>query len=355
MNTIYIAWIIGTKDIVDALRNNYTRVNILAVLGMVLFFHWFGYLRPFDRDVYAVVYDEGSSGLTLDTAQLANGSTYHFIKATSREDMERKMAHQDLGLVIPADFGQILSAGGEPTLNGYIFWSHRTRAAALEEKYTSALTEMLGRPVQTHIGANIIIPEADSMGMQATTILQLLMFIFMAPLFLVPYLVLEEKQTKTMDALLVSPASPGQVVLGKALAGAFYVVVVGGLACALQWFYVTDWGLALLAFLCSVLLAVGVALAIAGFLRSPLHLALWTLPLILVVLVPPLFYMEPALKESLRAVLTWFPTSALASLYLFSRSSGVPLALLWENLAIVLLTIGVVFALLVWQVRRSDR
>ena len=65
---------------------------------------------------------------------------------------------------------------------------------------------------------------------------------------------------------------------------------------------------------------------------------------------PPLLYMEPSLKEGLRGILTWFPTSALASLYLFSRSGGVSPLLLWQNLAVVLLTIGAIFALLVWQV-----
>ena len=152
-------------------------------------------------------------------------------------------------------------------------------------------------PAVGGIGANIIIPQADAKGMQATTILQMFIFIFMTALVLVPYLMLEEKQTRTMDALLVSPATAGQVVLGKALAGAFYVAVVGGLAFALGWFYITDWGLALLAFLCSVLLAVGVALAMGGFMHSPLQLGLWTLVVILILLVPPLLYMEPSLKR----------------------------------------------------------
>ena len=56
--------------------------------------------------------------------------------------------------------------------------------------------------------------------MQATTILQMFIFTFMTALVLVPYLMLEEKQTRPMDTLLVSPATAGQVVLGKALAGA---------------------------------------------------------------------------------------------------------------------------------------
>ena len=40
--------------------------------------------------------------------------------------------------------------------------------------------------------------------------------------FMVPYLILEEKQTHTMEVLLVSPASVSQIGTGKALAGLFY-------------------------------------------------------------------------------------------------------------------------------------
>ena len=58
MDTLYIAWIIGTKDILDALKNKSTRANIMLMIGMVVFFYWLGSLRPFDKDVSVVVYDE---------------------------------------------------------------------------------------------------------------------------------------------------------------------------------------------------------------------------------------------------------------------------------------------------------
>ena len=83
------------------------------------------------------------------------------------------------------------------------------------------------------IGQNIIIPQADVDGMQTNVAYLMIYFVFSTALMLIPYLMLEEKQTKTLDALLTSPASPGQVVLGKALAGFFYILVIGGLAIAL--------------------------------------------------------------------------------------------------------------------------
>ena len=49
LDTLYIAWIIGTKDILDALKNKSSRSNIIIMVGMVVFFYWMGILRPFDK------------------------------------------------------------------------------------------------------------------------------------------------------------------------------------------------------------------------------------------------------------------------------------------------------------------
>jgi ABC-type polysaccharide/polyol phosphate export permease len=130
---------------------------------------------------------------------------------------------------------------------------------------------------------------------------------------------------------------------------------VGGLAFGLNWFYITNWALAAVAFLGFALLATGVALALGSFIPSQPLALLWTLPVILFLVIPPLFYMEPSLKAGLRAVMTWLPTPALVSLYRFASSSGASPAQVWQNLAVVLVSIGVVFSLVIWQVRRADR
>jgi len=355
LDTIYIAWIIGTKDILDALKNKSSRANIILMIGMVLFFYWLGVLRPFDKNVSVVVYDEGNTNLSLEEATLTSGATYSFRKATSLQEMETRMAYQNLGLVLPADFDQTLASAGTPTLSGYIFWADRMKVADLEAKYSQAFTEILGQPVQVTIGKNIVIPKATAAGMPTTAASQMVYFVFSIALLLIPHLMLEEKQTRTLDALLTSPASPGQVVLGKALAGFFYVLVTGGLALALYSLYIVNWPLALAAFLGYALLAVGLGLVVGSFIKSAKQIGLWMVVLILFLMVPALFYMEPNLKAGIRAVFTWLPSSALASLFRFSCSTGLTPAQLWPNLAITVASIALVFGLVIWKVRRSDR
>ena len=353
--TLYIAWIIGTKDILDAMKHKGIRTNLLVMVVMVLFFYWFGTLRPFDKDVSVVVYDEGHTNLAIEKIQLRDGATYTFHEALSRSEMEWKMAHRELGLVLPADFDQTLISRGTPSVDGYVFWVDRMRVAELEAKYSQAFAEILGQPIRVEIAGNIIVPRSDAVGMQTTVSFQLVYFIFWTGMSLIPYLMLEEKQAKTMDALLTSPASVGQVVLGKAFAGFFYILVVGGFAVALNWAYVVHWGLALAAFLGYALFASGLALALGSLVKSPRQLGIWSVVLLLLAVIPPLLYMEPNLKPGIRMVLAWFPTSALSSLFRFACSADVAPPQLLPNLAVVVLSIGLAFGLVIWKVRRSDR
>ena len=154
---------------------------------------------------------------------------------------------------------------------------------------------------------------------------------------------------------LVSPASAGQVVLGKALAGSFYVLLGGGLFFALNWAYVTHWGLALLAFLGCALFSIGLALALGSFVRSRQHMVIWMLPVMFVLIIPAFFSQEPNLAPGLKAVFSWLPTSALVRIFQFSMSSSAPLDQLLTNLAIALGWTGLVYAAMVWKIRQSDR
>ena len=351
----YYAWVIGTKDILDALKNKTSLVNIIVILFMVVFFYWMSELRPFDKQVGVVIYDEGNPALTIEKFKLADGTEYSFRQASSLQDMEQKMASQNLGVVIPADFDQILSSGGTPTLNGYIFWVDRQKVSRLEAKYSQALSEVYGQPVQVSIGHNIIIPQATASGEQTNITYLMVYFVFTTALLVIPTLMLEEKQTRTMDALLSSPVSAGQVVAGKALAGFFYILLVGGLALALFSQYIVNWALALTTLLGYALLAIGLGLLVGSMLKSMRQLGASMLVLALVLMVPPLFYTAPNLKEGIRLIFTWVPTSALASLLRFSCSTGFGTAQVVPNLAVVILSIGIVFGLVTWKVHRSDR
>ncbi len=353
MDNLYIAWAIGSKDIVDALKNKETRTNIILIMGLVVFFYWASTLRPFDNRIDTAVYDKGDSSLAVRPTELADGYTFRFYNASSLQEMERMMGYKQLGVVIPVDFDQVLASGGEPILSGYILWVNRARAAELETKYSAKFTELLGQPVRVEIGENFVIPSPDveTSGVHV----HILFATFFVAVTLVPALMMEEKRTKTLEALLVSPASGGQVVMGKALAGLFYVLLSGGLFFVLNWAYVTNWGLALLAFLGCAMFSIGLALTLGSFIRSRQQMVIWMLPIMFVLIIPAFFSQEPNLAPGLTTLFSWLPTSALVQVFQFAMSSHAPSDRLLFDLAIILVSAALFYAVVVWKVRQSDR
>ncbi len=73
MESLYIAGTIASKDIVDALKNKATRTNILVMVGMVVFFSWYSNVRPWDRRIDTVVYDESSTSTAKSSPNCSAG------------------------------------------------------------------------------------------------------------------------------------------------------------------------------------------------------------------------------------------------------------------------------------------
>ena len=346
-------WAIAWKDIKDALTNKNTITNILVVICLVVFFWWGATPRPFDKNIDVAYFDQGSSTLTSHTEKFGDGYQFRFFDVDSPEEIRSSMGYKQLGIVIPADFDQTVASGGEAVLTGYTMWVFRNSVAEMENKYSDLFSQMLGNPVQVKIGENILKPEP---GVHYNTVnFQVMWAVLFMALMVVPQLMLEEKQTKTMDALMISPVSPGGMVAGKALAGLFYILISGGLYLALNHAYVINWWLTILAFVCTAIFSIGLALFMAGFIKNPQMIAILILPVVAVFVLPAMFQEEPLLIPSLRTIFGLIPTSAMVKIMGLSFSSYAPLQDLLINLGISLAGIVLVYAGVIWQVRHLDR
>lgn len=351
--SLYIASTIASKDILDVLKNRNTLINLSLVIGLVVFFYWFSTLRPWDKHMEVIVYDQSTSNLANLPGELSEGYSFDFDEVYSLEDLKNNIRYEALGLYIPPKFNQTLASDGEPSLVGYILWAFRGKAAELETLYSDKFSEMLGQPVRVEINKNFIKPSPDvQTNMVNFHILFASLFIAIT---LVPALMMEEKHTKTMEALLVSPASEGQVVMGKALTGMFYILLGGVVFFALNGSYVVNWGLAILAFLLCALFAIGLALALGSLVKIPQHLPIWMVPTIFLLIIPATFANEPLLAPRLKVAFAWFPSTALVKIFNLALSSHAPIDQLLFNMAIALGGIALLFGIVIWKIRQSDR
>ena len=82
--------------------------------------------------------------------------------------------------------------------------------------------------------------------------------------FVVPLLIVEEKEKRTLDFLLSSPASLNEIIAGKALTGVVYTRLIAGLLLGINRQSIQNWPLTLLTVVLGLLFVVGVGLVIGS-------------------------------------------------------------------------------------------
>jgi len=355
--SLRIIWAIAAKDIVEALKNKKILSTMFSVLFLMVVYRVLPSWENGDALPRLAVYDAGSSCLV---AELENSAQLDLFEMSSQEEMERYLGHRDmvaLGLVIPAGFDHILESGREAELSGYVaHWASDSASAEVQKFFESQITELAGNPVRIDIAGNTVYTQKDSRGMAFLASVTLIIVITLIGFSIAPNLMIEEKQTKTIDVLLVSPASISQVVIGKALIGLFYCLTTAGVALAFYTTLVTHWWLAILAVICGSLFAVAMGLLLGSTLKVKQQLTFWTWVLFIPIVIPAfLSIMEDLFPAGFIRAIGWMPTVALAKVFRLSFSENAALAQFGPELALVLGCTVIILAVVALVVRRSDR
>jgi len=357
-DSLRIVLIIASKDIVDSLKNKLI-ISLILGMGFMLLMPTVMGMMLVPPETPVLVYDPGESRVTT---LLENSDQYQLQRAVSPSDVEQVIGSMgfglgvEFGLVVLDDFDQTLEAGGKPVLEGYLAWANRKKADQFKDDFEALFEEMLNQQVVINIEGNIVYPPLDSgLWLLMVTVTPVTIILIMG-INLVPTLLFEEKQTKTMSALLVSPASFGQVVVGKALTGLFYVLVSAGVVFVINWAGVVHWEVVLLFILAIGVFSTGVGLVLGSFFESQQDVVGLTM-LLLVVFIGSMFVdlLGLNIPVFLQAILPWIPSVALAEIIRFIFVENVP----WEetlvNLGSVLSISTLLYALVIWKLGKMDR
>lgn len=353
-----ILWAITAKDLIEALKNKNTAFLIVFGIMMLIFYREYPALISRGEPPNVLVYDAGNSALV---AYMENSQALELISDyPSEARMKELLANGDvpeLGLVIPADFDQTIEAGGEPVLQGYVMnWVDEGDAAELQRIIEGEISQLVGKRVAIQMQGNVVYPAPDSGGLGVTAGFGFIYIITTLGLIMIPHLMLEEKQSHTIEALLVSPASEGQVVTGKALTGLFYCLVGAGLGLAVFYNLVVHWWLALLAVAFGSLFTVSMGLLLGTAIenRGQLTLLAWVfiIPLFLPVF---LSLMDDLLPATLIQIFQAIPTVVMFNLLRTSFSSVIPLGPSLLQLSWIAACASGFLLIVAWLVRRRDR
>lgn len=348
---------IAAKDILEAIKNKNTITVMISSFFVVIMYWALPFLLHDQEPTRLLIYDAGDSSLV---PLLENRGTYRVRSYDSEEQMLRLLAAGDLpelGLSIPADFDQELEAGGTPRLQGY--WMNWLRAKQYRElisSFESELQAIYGRPVSLQTEGNIVymLPDVRGAGVQAA--MSITFLLIMVGLTLIAHLMMEEKQAKTIQAIMVSPAAAGHLAVGKALAGLFYCLLSAALALAINANLVIHWGYALLVVLVASLFMVSIGLVLGTFIDNRAQLTLWSWVAIMPLIAPMMIsLLDDLMPAWLVQVARLTPTSILLDQLQVAFSGSFSLGAGLLQLGWILLWTGLVLLVVIWLLQRRDR
>jgi ABC-2 type transport system permease protein len=354
LDNLYIVWTISAKDILDSIKNRMVISQIIAVFLILLTVKALSWaIQP--PNIPIMIFDPGSSIL----AQVLDDSPdFGVQRAESLEELQQVIGNMgfglgpEVGIEIPHDFDDL---NNDLEINGYVSWANRTKAPGLKAEFESALLEVTGQPLIVNLEGHIISPPAEIGLLGGLITIFAVTIILLMGVMLVPNLMVEEKQTRTMDALLVSPASISQVVIGKAIAGFFYILVTAAIVYLIYWTGVVNWGLTALFVIGAGLFSVAVGLLFGIIFKNQQEMTGW-LSLTIVIITGSIFVVliDLDMPVYLDTLIKWLPPVALAKIFWASFSTQAQLSQVWLNFAIILVSSGLIYGYIIWRVKQLD-
>jgi ABC-2 type transport system permease protein len=334
-----IVWAIARKDILEAIKNRQAISVVITAFFIVIMYSFIPTLTSLDNPTNVLIYDAAGSPLSkqLEDSQALEVYTY-----PTQEIMLEKLAHgevPELGLVIPADFEQSLATAqvtaNQPTLTGYVlYWVTDRQAARLAQEVEAEITHLTGEAVVIHIAPQRLIPNPDQHSLGMWVGAALVFLVIYTSLSLISNLMLEEKLTRTLDTLRVSPASSWHIVMAKAITGLFYCLLGIAVTLAINYKIILHWWLLIPALMLGTLFTLPLGLMVGSIIEERGQLALWTFGLLIPLFVPVfLSDMPDLLPNWLNQLIVWIPSVTFFQLLQASFSWVPPVSTLLGQFA----------------------
>lgn len=353
-----IIWAITSKDLLDAVKSKTTLSILLSALFIVVIYQVLPTFEKASDLPTVLVYDAGASYLLPALKRSPNLDVW--TGYTSQAQLERKLVAGDipeLALAIPPGFDEAMERGEPPVLEGYVqHWVSDSAAAQLKAAAEEEIAQIIGQPVTINLEGNLLYPTPDSGGRSRLTSLAVLLSVTMIGIGLAPHLMVEEKQTRTLDALLVSPARSSHLIIAKALTGLSYCLIAAFIVLAINASLVLHWGLAITTVVLSSLFVVSVGLLLGSLVGTNPVLPIWSMTA-LTVLMLPLFLaiMKDLLPSAATTIMSWIPTVTLSRVLRAAFSRDLASTAFGVELLVVAACTAVIMGCVAWTVRRSDR
>jgi ABC-2 type transport system permease protein len=354
---------IAQKDILDAIKNRYLLLSLILPIGLSVMFQLiFGQIS--NVGVFRVaVYDQGESRLT---AQLRAIPDLNLVEVESEDQLKEEVEGDAVGgISIPEDFDRNVDSGNRPEITVYLNSGKAGgelavfREIVLQQIFAmregSEPAQLIWSPTSAPEEGPLeggIRKEGFQMG-SYLLVMFLVMSLTMTGSFVVPLLMVEEKEKHTMDFLLVSPVTPAEIAAGKAATGLVYSILSAAVLILFNRGWEGTWPVTVLAVLAGALFLVMAGLLMGTFLRTTMQINTWS-TVIMMILLAPSWLSVLALPPFLNTVIHAIPTFYLVEILGQSLAGQVDPGAVALRLIFIAACTAVMFGIVVWAIRRQE-
>lgn len=349
------------KDVREAIQDSRVLVAILVPLGIGIFYGLTFEDEVIERPEATVSYVATSSALP-DALGAVTGQAVDltFDVAATPDEVRQAVDDEsaDIGLIAPDDFSAQVQQGQSPDLTVILPDSPSTGAQYVTASLDAALRQLAGRSPPANIQVETLpAPEEESvfeqLGPRRYFVMVGAVFVVaMISLFVVPIILTEEAEKKTLDAVTMV-ASYADVIAGKALVGIVYTAIAVPLLLAVTQLMpdaplLFGGGMLLLS-----ITLIGFGLLIGGLFRSANQLNTWAGVLILPVIAPT-FLLGFELPTIAEVALALYPISAAMKLAINGLSGTEVFANAWLSVLVIIVWAAAAYLILGWTLRRRE-
>ncbi len=293
MNLRRVGIILG-KDLIHGPKNFiFILVIVAPVLISLLLSLIFGTL--FSGTPELGIVDQGSSKFVAMSEELNSVVTTRYASVSElKEAVER--GSLDIGIVLPAGFDSSVIAGEKVELIAYVWGESLAKdRTIILVTIGSLVRELTGQEDTIEINAVTLGDEESIPWNDRLLPLIVLMAVFLGGVLLPSTSLIEEKEKKTLEALVITPTSVGEVFFAKGVFGVILSLVMGIVMLALNQALGSNSLLLVLVLFLGAIMAAEIGLILGALIKDVTTLfAVWKTGGILL-FGPAIVYMFPAI------------------------------------------------------------
>lgn len=352
-----IAFAIARKDIVDAIKNTYIFISLILPVGMSLLF---GLILPgggTSTTITVAVYAPGGSAL-ID--RLASNPAIRLLVQDSAASVTATVkSGGGAGIILPEGFDSLLADGERPTLQ--ILYNGAMGSvveAGVQRTVESFLRDIAGQVLPaviqpTNIGGSSSGVSTGFNYSHYLLILFVVMGLAITGVFVVPTLLVEEKERHTLEAVLATPAGYADLVAGKALVGLTFSLLSAFILLALNKGFSGYPPVTIGSVVLGALLMVLIGLLLGAIFTTSAQVNTWSTIVMLVLLLPAMLSSGLPVPAPVQAIDRFLPTQYITDALMSSLGGSSLTAGEGVDLVILAGCCVLAFAAVIWVLRRE--